>query len=205
MAARYVPAADNAEIGGDFYEVTELNGHVLVAIGDVCGHSINAAMIMGEVRHALRAYAVQGHDPVSILDRLDVMLRHFHPARGFTTLCLLLIDPAHDTALVANAGHLPPIVADEHGVRYLDVGGPMLGIGLPREPATEIALPLGTTIVLMTDGLVERRGVPLAASMEELRSAVSPEQDLDDLCDLLLSRFGADSSDDIALLALRHR
>jgi CheY-like chemotaxis protein len=206
MAVRYVPAVDNAEIGGDFYEVTELDGRFLVAIGDVCGHSINAAMIMGEVRHALRAYAVQGHDPVTILNRLDVMLRHFHPVRGFTTLCLLLIDPVRGTALVANAGHLPPLVAGIGGeMRYLDVSGPMLGIGLPRSPATEIALPPGTTIVLVTDGLVERRGVPLDTSLEELRSTVSPEQDLEELCDLLLSRFGTDSADDIALLALRHR
>lgn len=202
LATRYVPAAANAEIGGDFYDVTELDGRFLVAIGDVCGHSINAAMIMGEVRHALRAYAVEGHGPVAILDRLDAMLRHFHAGNGFTTLCLLLIDPTSGTATVANAGHVPPLVADEHGTRYLDVAGPLLGVGLPRDEATEVALSPSTTVVLLTDGLVERRGVPLEASLEQLRSAVSHGQDLEELCDALLTRFGRDSADDIALLTL---
>lgn len=204
MAARYLPAADNAEVGGDFYEVTEVDGRFLVAIGDVCGHSIKAALIMGELRHALRAYAVQGDDPVTMLDRLDALLRHFHPASDFTTLCLLLIDPATDTATIANAGHLPPLLVDRHGARYLDIEGPMLGLGLPRPPATEITLPAGTTVLLMTDGLVERRDEPLDDRMEQLRTSVSHEENLEDLCDLLLARFGTDGADDIALLALRY-
>lgn len=202
-AVRYLPAEDNNEVGGDFYEVADLDGRFLIAIGDVCGHSIDAALIMGEIRHALRAYAIQGDDPVTILDRLDTLLSHFHPLRGFTTLCLLLIDPVTDTALVANAGHLPPLIADEQGPRYLDVSGPMLGLGLPRPVATEIALPAGTMVVLMTDGLVERRDVPMEDNMERLRASVSHDQDLEDLCDLLLEHFAEDRSDDIALLALR--
>lgn len=203
MAARYLAAVDNAEVGGDFYEVTELDGRFLVAIGDVCGHSIDAALVMAEIRHALRAYAIQGDDPVTILDRLDLLLRHFHPVGAFTTLCLMLIDPATDSAIVANAGHLPPLLADECGTRYMDVGGPMLGLGLPRPQATQIPLPTGTTVVLMTDGLVERRDIPLDDNMESLRALVSPEGDLEQLCDRLLDRFGEDLSDDVALLILR--
>ncbi len=203
VAVRYQAAVDNAEVGGDFYEVIELDGRFLVAIGDVCGHSIEAALVMAEIRHALRAYAVQGDDPVTILDRLDLMLRHFNPARDFTTLCLLLIDPATDSAMVANAGHLPPLLADQNGARYLDVGGPMIGLGLSREPATEIALPIGTTVVLMTDGLVERRGTSLDERMERLRASVSYDRDLEELCDSLLEQFGEDLTDDVALLVLR--
>lgn len=203
MAARYLPAAGDAEVGGDFYDVTELDGRFLVAIGDVSGHSLDAALVMAEIRHALRAYAVQGDDPVTILNRLDHMLRRFRPGHDFTTVCLLLIDPASDSATIANAGHLPPLVVDQHGARYLDVSGPMLGLGLPREPATEITLPTGTTVVLMTDGLVERRDTPLDDRMEELRESVSPDSGLEELCDRLLDRFGEDLADDVALLILR--
>jgi serine phosphatase RsbU (regulator of sigma subunit) len=159
---------------------------------------------MGEIRHALRAYAVQGDDPVTILDRLDALLRHFHPASDFTTLCLLLIDPTTDKATIANAGHLPPLLVDQHGARYLDVAGPMLGLGLSRPPATEITPSTGTTLLLMTDGLVERRDESLDDRMEQLRTSVSHEGNLEELCDRLLARFGTDSADDIALLALRY-
>ena len=208
MAARYVPAAANAEVGGDFYEITELGDRLLVAIGDVTGHSINAATIMGEVRHALRAYALEGHQPVHILDLLNTMLRRFHPIDGFTTLCLLLVDPETGTAQVANAGHLPPLVVDGTGARYLDIAGPMLGLDLPRPTAVTIGLEPGATVVLITDGLIERRGVPIEDSMAELSAALAPRIDgpapeLEGLCDQLLARFGQDGTDDIALLALR--
>ncbi|WP_199442187.1 fused response regulator/phosphatase [Umezawaea beigongshangensis] len=203
MAVRYVPASANAAIGGDFYEVAELDGRLLIAIGDVCGHSIEAATIMGEVRHALRAYAVEGHGPAEILTHLDVMLQQFHPVGGLTTVCLLLVDLDEGTMTVANAGHVPPLIADEDGTRYLDVLGPLLGIGLSRPPATRFDLPRGSLVVLTTDGLVERSGIDLDEGMEVLRSAVSRDDDLEDLCDRLLDEFGRGKRDDIALLAFR--
>jgi CheY-like chemotaxis protein len=202
IAVRYVPASSNAEIGGDFYEVTELDGRMLIAVGDVSGHSIEAATIMGEVRHALRAYAVEGHGLVEILDRLDVMLQRFHP-RGYTTVCLLLVDLDAETVTVANAGHLPPLMADEDGARWLDVHGPLLGAGLKRPDATEFALPRDTMVVLITDGLIERPGISLDEGMDALHDVVSHHQDLEQLCDLLLERFGQGQRDDIALLAMR--
>jgi CheY-like chemotaxis protein len=202
IAVRYVPASANAEIGGDFYEVTELDGRLLIAVGDVVGHSIEAATIMGEVRHALRAYAVEGHGLVQILDRLDAMLQRFHP-RGFTTLCLLLVDLASSTVSVANAGHLPPLIADTHGARYLSVRGPLLGVGLRRPEPTEFPFPTETLLLLVTDGLVERPGQSLDDGMEKLRASVSHRQDLEELCDELLERFGQDQGDDIAMLAMR--
>ena len=202
MAVRYLPASSNAEIGGDFYEVTELDGRLLVAVGDVSGHSIEAATIMGEVRHALRAYAVEGHGLVTILDRLDTMLMRFHP-RGLTTLCLLLIDLAGGTAEIANAGHIPPLVADAAGARFLDVRGPLLGVGLPRPAATRVEVPAGTLFLLVTDGLVERRDQGIDEGMEALRRSVSHRDDLEALCDTLLEKFGRGKEDDIALLAFR--
>jgi serine phosphatase RsbU (regulator of sigma subunit) len=202
VAVRYLPASANAEIGGDFYEVTELDGKLLIAIGDVSGHSIEAAAIMGEVRHALRAYAVEGHGAAGIIQRLNTMLRRFHPT-GYTTLCVMLLDLATRTVSIGNAGHIPPMFIDENGARYLDIPGTLLGVEVDRPAATELTLSPGTTVLLMTDGLVERRGVPLGDDLEELRTAVTPHDDIESLCDRLLRDFGQNKDDDIALLVLR--
>ncbi|HUQ55004.1 SpoIIE family protein phosphatase [Lentzea sp.] len=203
MTARYVPAQSNAEIGGDFYDVIELDGLLLIAIGDVCGHSIGAATIMGEVRHTLRAYAVEGHSPVEILRRTDILLERFHPTGGLTTMCLLLVDLESGTVDVANAGHVPPLFADSSGARYAPVQGPLLGIGLEHPEATTVPLPPGTMVLLTTDGLVERPGVDLDEGMEKLRAAVSHTDDMDELADRLLAELGQGKQDDIALLVLR--
>ncbi|WNV87245.1 fused response regulator/phosphatase [Umezawaea sp. Da 62-37] len=203
MVARYVPASANAEIGGDFYEVIDLDGRILVAIGDVCGHSIEAATIMGEVRHALRAYAIETDDPATILTKLDRMLLRYHPRGGLTTMCLMLVDLDEGVVDVANAGHVHPLVVDEEGARFLDVAGPLLGIGLPHPPATRFGLPVGSLVVLTTDGLVERSDSDLDEGLESLRTAVSYGDDLDGLADGLLERFGGGKRDDIALLVFR--
>ncbi|MDX8141640.1 fused response regulator/phosphatase [Lentzea sp. BCCO 10_0061] len=203
MTARYVPASSNAEIGGDFYDVIELDGRMLIAIGDVCGHSIEAATVMAEVRHTLRAYAVEGHRPAEILRRTDLLLERFHPTGGLTTMCLLLVDLRAGTMEVANAGHVPPLIADDQGARYLPVKGPLLGIGLARPEATELPLPRGTTVLLTTDGLIERPGMDLDEGMEKLRAAVSHLDDMDELADRLLTELGQGKQDDIALFLLR--
>ncbi|PPK63084.1 fused response regulator/phosphatase [Actinokineospora auranticolor] len=202
MAARYVPASTVAQVGGDFYEVAELDDRLLVAIGDVTGHSIEAATIMGEVRHALRAYAIEGHGPDLIVERLNAMLRRFHP-EGLTTLCVLLLDPVAGRATVANAGHIPPLFLDADGARYLRLPGALLGVATPRPPATTVDVPPGTTVVLMTDGLIERRTVPLDADMERLRASMRHGESPEAICERLLADFGQDKDDDIALLVLR--
>jgi CheY-like chemotaxis protein len=202
MATRYVPALHNVEIGGDFYEVADLGDRVLIAVGDVVGHSIQAATVMGEIRHALRAYAVEGHDTVTILRLLDAVVRRFHPA-WFTTLCLMLVDPSTGVAEVANAGHIPPLLSDASGSRYLDVAGPLLGAGWQRPPATRVTVEPGTLVLLVTDGLVERRDRPVDEGMRALLAHVSPDADLETLCDDLLDHFGQDTKDDIALVAFR--
>jgi CheY-like chemotaxis protein/serine/threonine protein phosphatase PrpC len=204
MTARYAPANDNAEIGGDFYEVSDVGGRLLIAVGDVVGHSLEAATVMGEVRHALRAYAVEGHGPVEILHRLDAMLSRYHP-RSLTTVCLVALDPATGAAEIANAGHIPPLIADAAGARYVEIAGPLLGIGLPRPPATSLELAPGTLVLLVTDGLIERRGSTIDDGMDLLRSVVAHDDDLETLCDALLQRFGDAAEDDIALLAFRRK
>jgi DNA-binding response OmpR family regulator len=202
IAARYVPAAETAEIGGDFYDVIELDdGRLLVAIGDVAGHSIHAATVMVELRHALRAYAIEDRDPAELVILLERMLMRYH-RREFATLCVLLLDPSSDEVRVVNAGHLPPLIVDEDGARYLDVYGRMLGLGGARPPSSVQVLPATWSIVLVTDGLLEVPGLDLDIAMEDLRTSVRLDVAPEQLCVELLERFSG-RFDDIALLVLR--
>ena len=202
LAFRYLPASEHAEIGGDFYESVRTVDGLLLAIGDVVGHSVTAATVMGEVRHALRAYAIEGHPPHHILERLETLLGQSQP--GVTvTLCLALVTP-HDRRLhIANAGHIPPLLIDpDHGPRFHHPHGPLLGMGLPHPPPTVVPAPPGTRLLMVTDGLVEVRTAHLDTTLGEFSDAVTEgPDDLEELCDLLLARFGHNKDDDIALIA----
>ncbi|MER5766164.1 fused response regulator/phosphatase [Streptomyces sp. NPDC001985] len=204
MAFRYVPAGAQAEIGGDFYEALETADGLLVAIGDVAGHSLAAATVMGEIRHALRAYALEGHPPHHIQDRLEILLAHSRP--GVTvTLCLILVEPGGRRVRLSNAGHIPPLLVEPDGrARFLHEHGPLLGLGLPHpEPTVHHTAP-GTRLVLVTDGLVEERSRNLDDSLGDFLEAVaSGPADPEALSDMLLQAFGTEKDDDIALLALR--
>ena len=156
---------------------------------------------MVELRHALRAYAVEGHEPAELVALLERMLLRYHPDE-FATLCVLLLDPASDELRVVNAGHLPPLIVDETGARYLDTYGRMLGLGLTQPPGTVHALPATWSIVLVTDGLIEEPGLDLDTAMETLRASVRLDVEPERLCTQLLERFTR-RSDDIALLVLR--
>lgn len=203
IAVRYEPAGDHAEIGGDFYEIVELDdGRLLAAIGDVAGHSVHAATVMVELRHALRAYALDGHGPAEILDRLERMLRAYHPDE-FATLCLLLLDEDLGRLTVANAGHLPPLLVGPERSEYLAVTGPMLGLRRPHPPAAVLGLPPEFSLVLITDGLVETPGGDLDDGLEQVRVAASPEATADGLCEVFLARFAHHRLDDVAVLVLR--
>ncbi|MGW4909009.1 SpoIIE family protein phosphatase [Streptomyces sp. NPDC004270] len=202
LAFRYLPASEHAEIGGDFYEAVQTVNGLLLAIGDVVGHSLTAATVMGEVRHALRAYAIEGHPPHHILERLETLLGQSQP--GVTvTICLALVTPDERHLHIANAGHIPPLVIDPHsGPRFHHPHGPLLGLGLPHPPPTVLRAPPGTRLLMITDGLVEIRTAHLDTTLAEFSEAVAngPE-DLEKLCDLLLARFGHNKDDDIALIA----
>ncbi|MFD6425714.1 SpoIIE family protein phosphatase [Streptomyces sp. NPDC060198] len=204
MAVRYEPAADLAEIGGDFYEAIETPGGLLLAIGDVAGHSLKAAMIMGEVRHALRAYAIEGHDPQTLLIRLDALLVRLRPSIT-VTVCLVLVEPGGRRVHIANAGHIPPLLRHPDGsTRYLTEHGPLLGLSLPHEPAVPYDVPAGSTLLLLTDGLIEVPGEDLDDSMAALdRTLAASSPELEELCDTLLDAFGKGKTDDIAILAAR--
>ncbi|MHA5048418.1 SpoIIE family protein phosphatase [Streptomyces sp. SD15] len=204
VVVRYVPASRQAEIGGDFYAAQRTSRGVLTAVGDVVGHSLDAATVMVELRHALRAYCVEDPDPGVLARRLDRMLRHHHP-EVTATVCLALVDPDTGHTWIANAGHLPPLlVGDAGNAEYAKAAGPLLGLGLDRQPPVELTLARTDRLLMVTDGLIETRGTDLAVSLEQLRTAAADAPPgTAALCDTLLDRFGHDRDDDIALLALR--
>ena len=206
VAVRYEAAAAHAEVGGDFYEVLELDGdRVLAAVGDVVGHSLQAATVMAELRNALRAYALEGHSPTAVLERLDRMLRRFHPTIT-ATVCITVLDRAQGRLTVVNAGHPPPLLIGPGGARLVHEHASVLGFALRGPEPVTIDVVAGTTILLVTDGLFERRGETVDDGMERvLDVATSWAGTLDELCDRLLAEVGpgAAATDDIALLALR--
>ncbi|MER5217305.1 fused response regulator/phosphatase [Streptomyces sp. NPDC002838] len=204
LVVRYVPASRETEIGGDFYAALSTGDGVLTAVGDVVGHSLDAATVMVEIRHALRAYCVEESDPAVLAARLDQMLVHYHPDIT-ATVCLVLIDPDTGRTRIANAGHIPPlIVRDGSGADYVEACGPLLGLGLDRPEPAELYLDPTDRLLMVTDGLIESRGTDLAVSLEHLRrAAADAPPGLDALCDTLLGCFGHDREDDIAMLALR--
>ncbi|MEW2043140.1 fused response regulator/phosphatase, partial [Streptomyces sp. NPDC005534] len=202
LAYRYVPASEHAEIGGDFYEAIPTGAGLLLAIGDVVGHSLTAATVMGELRHALRAYAIEGHPPQQILNRLESLLAHSQPTIT-GTLCLVLVEPGGRRVHVANAGHIPPLVVSPQGDAHFHTPhGPLLGVRLPQPPPTTLTTPPGTRLLLVTDGLVEIRSTSLDTTLTDLKTAVTTgPRGLQDLSDHLLEKFGRGKDDDIALLA----
>ncbi|HJP65100.1 MAG TPA: SpoIIE family protein phosphatase, partial [Actinomycetota bacterium] len=208
LAARYVPAAGDVEVGGDWYDVLQLpDGRVGVAIGDVAGHGLRAAATMGQVRMALRAYALEEDDPAGVLDRVNELIRTL-PSGEMATAIYLVFDPDSGVARLANAGHPPPLsLADDGRTAFVEGGlAPPLGAAAQGDTYRQTAVTLGpgSTLLLYTDGLVEERGVPFERGLERLRAAVAPGGDLEGLCDRVLASLPAgDRADDVAILALR--
>jgi CheY-like chemotaxis protein len=206
LAVRYVPASEQAEIGGDFFELSLIDGELAVAVGDVAGHSLHAATVMAELRHATRAYLAEGHSPSAVLDRINTLMMRFMPEE-MATLCLLLVEPATGRARLANAGHPPPLLCLDGRTEYLRDRSALLGLASERPPDSPLTIPPGATLVLFTDGLVERRRESIDVGLDALaRAAERVEPDLEEFCDRLLAEVGpAKPDDDIAVLALRRR
>jgi CheY-like chemotaxis protein len=205
LAVRYEPAGAQTEVGGDFYELTMLDGRLLVAIGDVAGHSLHAATVMAELRHAVRAYAVEGHPPGAVLELVNRFMRTVLPTES-ATLCLLTLEPGTGKVRMASAGHLPPLLHADGTVRFLQPRGPLLGINAPRPADLEFVLPHDGTLVLYTDGLIERRDADIDVGLAALAAcAADVEPSLNAFCQRLLEQLaGADEqADDIAVVALR--
>ncbi|MCY7372246.1 MAG: SpoIIE family protein phosphatase [Spirochaetaceae bacterium] len=208
---RYLPATDGMGVGGDWYDVLELPGQrVGLVIGDVQGHNMRAAAVMGQLRNALRAYAAEGHEPAAVLSRTNRLMSDLDPTL-FATCCYLVVDLRTGSATLALAGHPPPLVrtADGQVSALMAPVGPPLGVAPEDEYLTrEVVLAPGDVVVLYTDGLVEdsRRSFDegTEALMEVLR--VTPPDDLDVLADRLMAVALATGhrSDDIAALVVRH-
>jgi PAS domain S-box-containing protein len=212
MAARYASSSTTAQVGGDWYDCFLLpSGDTAVVIGDVTGHNLDAAIAMSQLRSMLRGIAVDRQEPPElVLRRLDLANHSLH--REATATCLYGVvkgTPGGPWELRhSSAGHLPPLLTTrEGGTRYLEEGaGLLLGMdpNMPRRAATS-ALPARSTLLLYTDGLVERRGESLDDALDRLRryTAELAREPLETFCDELLIGLGADSADDIAVLALR--
>ncbi|MFF5970748.1 PP2C family protein-serine/threonine phosphatase [Streptomyces sp. NPDC012769] len=211
LAARYLPASQGMNIGGDWYDAFhQPDGSLLAVIGDVTGHGLHAAVVMGQLRTALRAYAVEDNSPADILTKLHHMLRHLQPEL-YATAIVARFRPGERQVVWASAGHPPAVVRGADGtVRTLDAKpGVMLGIPIPCTYTDHVDdLTPGSSLVLYTDGLVERRRQGIDPGIERLVQALGTlstpelEQDPDAAADALLKPLLHDSEhdDDVCLL-----
>ncbi|MEU8887182.1 SpoIIE family protein phosphatase [Streptomyces sp. NPDC048442] len=228
VAARYVPTGGGLQVGGDWYDMIPLpSGRVALVIGDVQGHDVRAAGLMGQLRIALRAYASEGHRPDAVLSRASRFLHGItdtyspddHSSPRFATCLYLEVDPVDGTVELARAGHPEPAVRMPDGTVLVrtTAGGLPLGIDADTDyPTTRLALEPGETLMLCTDGLIETGGHDLDSGWARLRTILEshPEPDLETLADALVQAVHGPPShhttgplsdrreDDIALLLL---
>lgn len=212
LASRYLPSSRTAQVGGDWYDAIPLPGNrVALVIGDVMGHSLTSAAIMGQLRTVVQTLAGLDLPPDEVLHHLDEQAERL--GSEHTATCLYaMYDPVLHRLLVSNAGHLPPVLLHPDGrteVLPVPPGAP-IGVGGGGFESTELHAPPGATLLLYTDGLVESRdsdvltGVDrLRARLREAASGLGPPT-LEELCDASLGTLGAGvRDDDIALLAAR--
>ena len=211
FAARYLPAAEHAAVGGDWYDILSFaDGRLGLAVGDVVGTGIDAAATMGEVRSAVRAYALETRNPGDAISRTA---RYFdQPGEaGMVTMILGALDSAAARVTFARAGHPHPLlVVPDASSEFLRLpGGPPVGSGYPGpyEEST-VEMPFGSTLLLYTDGLIERRGRLLREGEAELVAAAADgDIDPNTLIARVLDRLapGETTSDDIAVLAVQNQ
>ncbi|NLU70372.1 SpoIIE family protein phosphatase [Streptomyces sp. HNM0574] len=212
LATRYRPTRARGGIGGDWYDALTLpDGRIAAVVGDVQGHDVTAAAVMGQLRIALRAYAAEGHPPTTVMARASAFLAELDTDR-FATCLLALLDPHTGMTSVVRAGHPDPVLrrADRDTVRLDTPGGLPLGLTAPGDqpayPAYETVLDPGATLVLCTDGLIEARSADLDEGRARLLDAVrggpaSPDDLADHLLDTMAGYTGEE--DDVALLVLK--
>ncbi|MDE3133455.1 MAG: SpoIIE family protein phosphatase, partial [Acidobacteriota bacterium] len=210
VAARYMPAGLAPQVGGDWYDAVELDSNrTAVMIGDVVGHGIRAAITMSELRNALRAFAIEGHSPEDALRQLDRVVDATRGPGMVATLLFVVIDAAEGTVTLARAGHPPPALrAVDGSVRFLETARTLpLGIDPSAAPSQEVyPIEPGETLLLFTDGLVERRGEPITDSFDRLLDALAQAPaEVEELCEHVLRETSTEQGrdDDVAVLAVQ--
>ena len=206
FATRYVPAEEGG-VGGDWYDAFVLpSGDLWIMTGDVAGHGLGAAIVMGRLRSAIRAYALEGYEPATVLALADRKLQFFEPGLMATVLCAMG-RPPYDTIELASAGHPPPVLAvPDSSATLIDVPVtvPLGVLTDARRISMTVELPLGSVFLAYTDGLIERRGESLDAGLQRLVDAATashPEIVCRTVMDALVGSMVP--RDDIAVLALR--
>jgi putative methionine-R-sulfoxide reductase with GAF domain len=210
FGARYVPGAETG-LGGDWYDLFSLPGDRLgVVMGDVSGHGLEAAVIMGRLRSALRAYALDCESPAEVLAKLDRKANHFEHG-AMATVAYGIIGPSRDSLTLSLAGHLPPVLAlpGEAAGRLVDAPpDPPIGltIGQPERRTSVVGLPPGAVLAFYTDGLVERRDRPVDTGMHQLEAAVRAAEPERVCARIMAAMIGNKAAqDDVALLAIQRR
>jgi PAS domain S-box-containing protein len=210
IAARYLPAGHGNAVGGDWYDALErADGRVALVVGDVVGHGLRAAAIMGQLRNAFRAYGLAEASPAEVMAHVNRLVMSGEEDAMATALYLVL-DRETGEVSFASAGHPPPLVLSSDGAEFLE-GGRAVPVGAAESGIFREAtatLPPGASLLLYTDGLVERRDAPLEQGLGELAEAARHgDGELEGLCDSVLARVMGDDAptDDVALLAVRPR
>ncbi|MGY1580588.1 ATP-binding SpoIIE family protein phosphatase [Streptomyces sp. MN13] len=209
IAATYQPGGTEAAVGGDWYDVITLGGgRTALVIGDVMGRGVRAAAVMGQLRTAVRAYARLDLPPHEVLQLLDGLATEID-ANQIATCVYAIHDPNEGRLVYASAGHLPILVRDENGTvqRADEPTGPPLGTGGWMHASGSVPLGPGSTAVLYTDGLVERRDEDLDEGIAALERALAGATGTPQVvCDRLVRSAGvtADHDDDVAVLVLQH-
>ncbi len=211
FAARYEPAVRPLDIGGDWYDVTQLaDGRIGVVVGDCVGRGLAAAAVMGQLRSACRALLLRTAGPGQVLDELDAFANRI-PDAACTTVFCATIDPATGTIAYSSAGHPPPVLtSDDSTASLLDQAGslPLASLPVEHRPEATATLRPGSTLLLYTDGLVERRGRPLTDGLNTARHTLAHDRQLqpDQLADQLLAELmpSGGYEDDVAVLIYRY-
>jgi serine phosphatase RsbU (regulator of sigma subunit)/anti-sigma regulatory factor (Ser/Thr protein kinase) len=209
LAARYLPGTAELDVGGDWFDAIRLpGGRVGLVVGDVVGKGVQAASTMAQLRNALRAFSLDRLKPSTTIARLN-RLAEETVETAFATIVYVVVDPAAQVCRITSAGHPPPLVAYPDGRVELLEGG--RGVPLGAGPDTKyrhdvFELPVGTVLLLYSDGLVERRGRAIDEGLDELRRAAADgPREPEELVEHILERLVGDAErgDDIALLAMR--
>jgi serine phosphatase RsbU (regulator of sigma subunit)/anti-sigma regulatory factor (Ser/Thr protein kinase) len=209
FAATYLPGGTDAAVGGDWYDVITLGaGRTALVIGDVMGRGVRAAAVMGQLRTAVRAYARLDLPPHEVLQLLDGLASEIDPSQ-IATCVYAVHDPNEGRLVYASAGHLPILVRGEDGTvrSAAEPTGPPLGTGGWLHTSGTIDLSPGSTAVLYTDGLVERRGEDIDEGVAALERALAGATGTPQVvCDRLIRSLGvtAEHDDDVAVLVLQH-